>query len=96
MRRSHLIDQHKAMTAIGRHPARRARLEHEALAYALGRWDVRTAETFNVVWGGTTRLQTRVYLGAVVVDHVQLDKYFESTCDEFVLQDFVCNHVIYY
>jgi hypothetical protein len=58
------------------HPARHARLEHEALAYVLGGWDERTAETFNVVWEGTTRLQTRVYLEAVVVDHVQLDKFY--------------------
>jgi hypothetical protein len=64
------------------HPARCARLEHEALAYALAGWDERTAETVDVVWGGTTRLQTRVYLGAVVVDHPQRDKFTGSTCDK--------------
>ena len=70
------------------HPARRARLEHEALAYALAGWDERTAETVDVVWGGTTRLQTRVYLGAVVVDHPQLDKFTGGTCDKLCFTAF--------
>jgi hypothetical protein len=78
------------------HPARRAQMEHEAMAYALGGWDERTAETFDVVWVGTTRLQTRVHLGAVVVDHVQLDKFTGSTGDDdLFLNHFVCNDVIY-
>ncbi len=62
------------------HPARCARLEHEAMAQILGEWDERTAGTFDVVWEGTTRRQTRVCLGAVVVDHMQLDKFTGSTC----------------
>jgi hypothetical protein len=77
------------------HPALRARLGHEALAYVLGGWDERTAKTFDVVWEGIPRLQRRVYLGAVVVDHVQLDKFTGSTRDELVLQCFVCNDAIY-
>jgi hypothetical protein len=63
-------------------------LEHEALAYALAGWDERTAETVDVVWGGTTRLQTRVYLGAVVVDHPQLDKLTGGTCDKLCFTAF--------
>ncbi len=77
------------------HPALRERLGHEALAYVLGGWDEHTAKTFDVVWEGTTRLQTRVYLGAIVVDHVQLDKFTGSTCNEIILQCSVCNDVIY-
>jgi hypothetical protein len=57
------------------HKARRARLEHQALAYVLHDWDERTAERKKVFWGGSTERQTKVYLGAVVVDHPQLDKY---------------------
>jgi hypothetical protein len=57
------------------HKSRRARLEHQALAYVLHDWDERTAERKKVFWGGSTERQTKVYLGAVVVDHPQLDKY---------------------
>jgi hypothetical protein len=45
-------------------------------------------ETVDVVWGGTTRLQTRVYLGAVVVDHPQLDKFTGGTCDKLCFTAF--------
>jgi hypothetical protein len=57
------------------HTARRARLEHQALAYVLHDWDERTAEARNVFWEGKIQRPTKLYLGAVVVDHPQLDKF---------------------
>ncbi len=82
------------------HPARRlgARLEHEALAYALAGWDERTAKTVDVVWGGTTRLQTRVYLGAQLLLWTirSSTNLLEAHVINFVLQHFVSNDVTYY
>ena len=57
------------------HTARRARLEHQALAYIFEDWDERTASAIKVVWGGKIERPTKLYLGAVVVDHPQLDKF---------------------
>ena len=62
-------------TGYHSHKARRVRLEHQALAYVLHDWDERTAESKKVFWGGSTERPTKVYLGAVVVDHPQLDKF---------------------
>ena len=56
------------------HTARRARLEHQALAYVFADWDERTADARKVMWGGKIERPTKLYLGAVVVDHPQLDK----------------------
>lgn len=57
------------------HKARRMRLEHQALAYVLHDWDERTAEAMTVMWEGKIERPTKLYLGAVVVDHPQLDKF---------------------
>jgi hypothetical protein len=57
------------------HKARRVRLEHQALAHVFQDWDERTAERKKVFWGGKVERPTKVYIGAVVVDHPQLDKY---------------------
>ena len=57
------------------HTARRARLKHQALAYVFADWDERTADARKVVWGGKIERPTKLYLGAVVVDHPQLDKF---------------------
>ncbi len=60
------------------HTARRARLEHQARAYVFHDWDERAADAMNVVWGlwgGKIERPTKLYLGAVVVDHPQLDKF---------------------
>ena len=62
-------------TGYHSHKARRVRLEHQALAYVLSDWDERTAESKKVFWGGSTERPTKIYLGAVVVDHPQLDKF---------------------
>jgi hypothetical protein len=53
------------------HTARRARLEHQALAYIFDDWDERTADAIIVVWGGKIEMPTKLYLGTVVVDHPQ-------------------------
>ena len=65
-------------TGYHSHKARRVRLEHQALAYVLSDWDERTAESKKVFWGGSTERPTKIYLGAVVVDHPQLDKFTQS------------------
>ena len=62
------------------HRSRRARLEHQCLAYIFAGWDERTAERIKVIWGGNTERQTKLYLGAVVVDHPQLDKFTGGSC----------------
>ncbi len=66
-------------TGYDSHKARRVRLEHQTLAHVLYDWNERTAERKKVSWGGSTERQTKVYLGAVVVDHPQLDKYTEGS-----------------
>jgi hypothetical protein len=50
-------------------------LEHQALAYVLHDWDERTADKMKVFWEGKIERDTKVYIGAVVVDHPQLDKF---------------------
>ena len=57
------------------HKARRVRLEHEAMAYVLHDWDERTANKKKVFWEGKIERDTKVYIGAVVMDHPQLDKF---------------------
>ena len=57
------------------HPARRVRLEHQALAHVFYDFDERTTKPRKVCWGGTVERKTQIYLAAVVVDHLQLDKY---------------------
>ena len=76
------------------HPARRARLEHQALSHVFFYFDARTAQAQKVAWGGKTVLvrDTKIYLGAVIVDHPQLDKFtgcpggkiyqYEMLCDD--------------
>ena len=62
-------------TGYESHKARRVRLEHQALAYVLHDWDERTADKMKVFWEGKIERDTKVYIGAVVVDHPQLDKF---------------------
>ena len=62
-------------TGYDSHKARRVRLEHQALAYVLHDWDERTADKMKVFWEGKIERDTKVYIGAVVVDHPQLDKF---------------------
>ena len=57
------------------HPARRVRLEHQALAYIFRDFDERTSKPRDVFWGGTIERQTQIYAAAVVVDHPQLDRF---------------------
>jgi hypothetical protein len=57
------------------HPARRVRLEHQALSHVFFDFDERTAHSQKVVWGGGTERDTKIYLAAVIVDHPQLDKF---------------------
>ncbi len=57
------------------HKARRVRLEHQALAYVFHDWDEHTADKMKVFWEGKIERDTKVYIGAVVVDHPQLDKF---------------------
>ena len=79
-------------TGYDSHKARRSRLEHQALAYVLHDWDERTAERKKVFWGGSTERQTKVYLGAVVVDHPQLDKYTAGSRTSFSFQCICINN----
>ena len=65
-------------TGYERHKSVWTTLEHQALAYVLSDWDERTAESKKVFWGGSTERPTKIYLGAVVVDHPQLDKFTQS------------------
>ena len=62
------------------HRSRRARLEHQALALVFERWDERSAQRIEVMWEGKIKRQTRIYLGAVVVDRPQLDKFTGGSC----------------
>ena len=66
------------------HPARRARLEHQALSHVFFDFDARTEQAQKVAWGGKTERATKIYLAAVIVDHPQLDKFTgcprEQTC----------------
>ena len=57
------------------HPARRIRLEHQALAHGLADWDARTQSAFHWYGGGSVLRQSKLHLAAVVVDHQQLDKF---------------------
>jgi hypothetical protein len=57
------------------HPARRVRLEHQALAHVFHDWDERTSKQLKVRWGGTIERDTKIYMAAVVVDQPQLDKF---------------------
>jgi hypothetical protein len=61
-------------TGYDSHKARRARLEHQALANVFHDWDELTADTMKVLWGGKVERPTKLYLGAVVVDHPHLKK----------------------
>jgi hypothetical protein len=70
-------------TGYESHRSRRARLELQCLAYVFDRWDERTAERIQVVWAGKIQRPTKVYLGAVVVDHPQLDKFTGGSCIVF-------------
>ncbi len=71
-------------------PARRARLEHQCLSYLLQPFEERTTNKKNpVLWGGDEKRDTAVYLGAVVVDHPQLDKF--TGCPG---QLFMCSNVL--
>ena len=65
------------------HRSRRARLELQCLAYVFDCWDERTAERIQVVWAGKIERPTKLYLGAVVVDHPQLDKFTGGSCIVF-------------
>jgi len=57
-------------------PARCARLEHQCLSYLLQPFEERTAnKKHSVLWGGDEKRDTAVYLGAVIVDHPQLDEF---------------------
>ena len=62
------------------HRSRRARLEHQCLSYIFDRWDERTAERIKLMWEGKIELPTKLYLGAIVVDHPQLDKFTGGSC----------------
>ena len=77
-------DEAKATKRPGKgyesHPARRARLEHQCLAYVFAGWEERSAERIKVTWEGKIERQTRIYLGAIVVDHPQLDKFTGGSC----------------
>ena len=69
------------------HPARRIRLEHQALAHVLADWDARTQSTFHWHWGGSVLRKSKLYLAAVVVDHQQLDKFAGCCKYLYVLKD---------
>ena len=84
----HQIVHARAITAYQSHPARRIRLEHEALSHVFKDWDVRTRNTMQLYWGGKTLRLSKVYLAAVVVDHPQLDKFAGS--GQF--GNFACNN----
>ena len=72
-------------------PARRARLEHQCLSYLLQPFEQRTAnKKHSVLWGGDEKRDTAVYIGAVVVDHPQLDKF--TACPGAV--SFMCNNML--
>lgn len=80
-RQRHQKDPKTAMNAMMHcHRSRRARLEHQALALVFERWDERSAQRIEVMWEGKIKRQTRIYLGAVVVDHPQLDKFAGGSC----------------
>ena len=83
----------RGSTGYHGHRARRCRLEHQCLAHVFQDWDARTAEQIKVVWAGETERPTKIYLGAVVVDHPQLDKFTggQSIDTFFALHLFNCN-----
>ena len=57
------------------HAARRVGLEHEALAYVFADWEERTREGCMLYCGGLEKQKSKIYLAALVVDHLQLDKF---------------------
>jgi hypothetical protein len=73
-------------------PARRARLEHQCLSYLLQPFEECTGnKKHSVLWpgGGDEKRDTAVYLGAVIVDHPQLDKF--TGCPG---QRFMCSNML--
>ena len=66
---------HRQTQGYEGHPARRIRLEHQALAHVFQDWDERTSKQLKVRWGGSIERDTKIYMAAVVVDQPQLDKF---------------------
>jgi hypothetical protein len=74
--------------------SRRSRLELQSrvqcLAYVFADCDERTAELIQVVWGRKIVLSTKLYLGAVVVDHPHSMKAKNTSWNSIDTFQFVC------
>ena len=72
-------------------PARRMRLEHQCLGYMIQQFEERAAakQKHSVLWGGDEKRDTVVYIGGVIVDHQQLDKF--TGCPGAV---FMCSNML--